>query len=84
MKLTEDLLEDDHVTDVRTQFYSQDIIDLRYRQLAKNILYQNRVLWTGYKHQGDIRRHNRDRRGRLLCNPGNTACLQGPHSLQRG
>ena len=27
MKLIEDLLEDDHVTDVRTQFYSQDIID---------------------------------------------------------
>ena len=27
VKLTEDLLEDDHVTDVRTQFYSQDIID---------------------------------------------------------
>ena len=26
VKLTEDLLEDDHVTDVRTQFYSQDII----------------------------------------------------------
>ena len=27
VKLTEDLLEDDHVTDVRTQFYSQNIID---------------------------------------------------------
>ena len=47
VKLTEDLLEDNHVTDVRTQFYSQDIIDplLFVTTGEEHVVSKQRILW---------------------------------------